>query len=116
MTAPASLSDAATRGAPFGAPPPLLEGGKNEMPPVRLRHHYYRVNKNSDANCIAGTRVLDFALSRSGTSVESIANDRDVSAMLVVSAHRNSNRFHELASALDKVKRNTAPWGWLAPT
>ena len=37
MTAPASLSDAGTEGAPFGAPPPLLEA-LTELPPVCLRH------------------------------------------------------------------------------
>jgi hypothetical protein len=43
------------------------------MPRLRLRHLFYRVNKSSDAKCIAGTRVLDFALSRIGKSKESIA-------------------------------------------
>src|SRR5580698_7974048 len=56
MTAPASLCDAGTRGAPFGAPPPLFEGRQKRTPPVCLRHHSYRVNKSSDAIRIAGTR------------------------------------------------------------
>src|SRR5580692_12773652 len=36
MTAPASLSDAGTGGAPFGAPPPLFQGRQDEcLPSVR---------------------------------------------------------------------------------
>src|SRR3984885_8524185 len=49
MTAPASLSDAGTGGAPFGAPPPLLEGGKLNAS-LSLEALFYFVNKNSDAN------------------------------------------------------------------